>query len=82
MKKKEIIEGIVTRVDFPNKGVIETADGKCIVKNALPGQKVSCRVQKVRKNYAECALLEVLEDAPDAVSSPCKHTSLCHMLKS
>ncbi|MBQ7430161.1 MAG: 23S rRNA (uracil(1939)-C(5))-methyltransferase RlmD [Butyrivibrio sp.] len=77
MKKKEIIEGIVTRVDFPNKGVIETADGKCIVKNALPGQKVSCRVQKVRKNYAECALLEVLEDAPDAVSSPCKHFGKC-----
>ncbi|MCR4904286.1 MAG: 23S rRNA (uracil(1939)-C(5))-methyltransferase RlmD [Butyrivibrio sp.] len=77
MKKKEIIEGIVTRVDFPNKGVIETADGKCIVKNALPGQKVSCRVQKVRKNYAECAMLEVLEDAPDAVESPCPHFGKC-----
>ena len=77
MKKKEIIEGIVTRMDFPNKGVIETADGKCIVKNALPGQKVSCRVLKVRKNYAECALLDILEDAPDAVASPCKHFGKC-----
>ena len=36
MKKGQIIEGIVQRVDFPNKGIVESAEGICMVKNALP----------------------------------------------
>ena len=53
MKKGQIIEGIVQRVDFPNKGIVETEDGICVVKNALPGQRVQCAVNKVRKGKAE-----------------------------
>ena len=36
MKKGEILEGIVKRVDYPGKGVVETPEGICIVKNVLP----------------------------------------------
>ena len=78
MKKKELIEGVITRVDFPNKGIIELADGgRCIVKNALPGQKVAAMVQKVHKNKAEARLIKVLEEAPDAVASTCPHFGKC-----
>ena len=39
MKKGEIYEGIVERIDFPNKGIV-TVDGvRVTVKNALPGQR-------------------------------------------
>ena len=78
MKKKELIEGVITRVDFPNKGVIELLDGgRYIVKNALPGQKVAAMVQKVHKNKAEARLIKVLEEAPDAVASTCPHFGKC-----
>ena len=40
MKKGEILEGIITRVDFPNKGIVPTEEGTVIVKNGMPGQKV------------------------------------------
>ena len=73
MKKGEIYEGTVERIEFPNKGVVVIDGEKAIVKNALPGQKVSCMVQKVHKNKSEARLLEVLEEAPDAVKSPCPH---------
>ena len=33
MKKGEILEGIVTRVDYPGKGVVETPEGLSIVQN-------------------------------------------------
>ena len=49
MKKGQMIEGTVERIDFPNKGIVRTEDGVCVVKNALPGQKVKAGINKVRK---------------------------------
>ena len=40
LKKGQIIEGTVERIDFPNKGIVVTEEGSCMVKNALPGQKI------------------------------------------
>lgn len=77
MKKKDIIEGIVKRVEFPNKGIIETEDGKVVVKGVLPDQRVSVQIQKVRKDRAEGRLLEVLEEPADSNESPCIHFGKC-----
>ena len=64
MKKGEILEGIIERVDFPNKGIVPTEEGTVIVKNGMPGQKVRFMINKKRKNKAEGRLLEVLETSP------------------
>ena len=77
MKKGQIIEGIVQRVDFPNKGIVKTEDGICVVKNALPGQRVQCVVNKVRKGRAEGRLIQVLEPSPLECGSPCPHFGVC-----
>ena len=78
MKKGQIIEGIVQRMDFPNKGVVETQDGDiCIVKNALPGQKVRCSINKVRKGKAEGRLLDIIEPSLVETGSPCPHFGEC-----
>ena len=40
MKKGQIVEGIIERVDFPNKGILRAEDGtRVIVKNAIMGQE-------------------------------------------
>ncbi len=77
MKKGQVYEGIVERVDFPNKGIVVNEEGSCVVKNALPGQKVSFSVNKVRKGKAEGRLLEVVEKSPMEVESPCPHFGNC-----
>lgn len=77
MKKGQVIEGIVQRVDFPNKGIVESEEGTCVVKNALPGQKVQCAVNKVRKGKAEGRLLDVLAPSPLECGSPCPHFGIC-----
>ncbi len=77
MKKGQLIEGIVERVDFPNKGVVTCEEGSCVVKHVLPGQKVQCRIQKVRKGKAEGRLLEVLETSPLETGESCPHFGIC-----
>ena len=77
MKKKDVIEGIVKKVEFPNKGIVETAEGKVVVKGVLPDQKVLVQIQKVRKDKAEGRLMDVLEEPSDAVESPCIHFGKC-----
>lgn len=64
MKKGQIYEGVVERVEFPNKGIIRCEEETAVVKNVIPGQKVSFLVNKKRKGKAEGRLLEVLERRP------------------
>ena len=77
MKKGQVYEATVERVDFPNKGAAQTGEGTVIVKNSLPGQKVKISVSKVRKGKAEGRLLEVTEKSPLETGSPCSHFGLC-----
>lgn len=48
-----------------------------VVKNVLPGQKLSVRISKIRKGKGEGRLLEVLEKSPDEIPSPCPHFGSC-----
>lgn len=82
MKKGQILEGVVERVDFPNRGMVRVreedgAEAFCLVKNVLPGQKITFRVQKKRNGRAQGQLLEVLEKAENEVESPCPHFGSC-----
>ena len=77
MKKGEILEGTVERIEFPNKGIVVCEEGSCVVKNALSGQRVSFRVSKARKGKAEGRLLEVLEKSPLETGSPCSCFGVC-----
>ena len=73
MKKGQIYEGVVKRVDFPNKGVIEHEEGKVIVKNTMPGQKIRFAVSKIRSGKSEGNLKEVLERSPLEVRDKACH---------
>lgn len=64
MKKGQVYEGTVKRVDFPNKGLIEIDSDKVVVKNCMPGQKISFAVNKIRSGKSEGKLMEVLEKSP------------------
>ena len=79
MKKGQLIDGVIERVDFPNKGIIRTEDGRqVIVKNTIPGQKVSASINKIRKGKAEGRLLEVLEKSPlEGDKTGCVHAGEC-----
>lgn len=78
MKKGQIIEGKITKLDFPNKGILEIEEGKVTVKNTLPGQIVSCQINKARKGRYEARLLEVKESSPLETETPaCEKYGVC-----
>ena len=72
MKKGQIFEGVIERVDFPNKGIIyiREEDRYVTVKNGIPGQKVRFVINKFKRGNAEGRLLEVLEKSPLETRKP------------
>ena len=64
MKKGCICEGIIEKVEFPNRGKVTVEGETVIVKNGIPGQKVRFVINKKRGKRLEGRLLEVLEKSP------------------
>ena len=78
MRKGDVFEGKVLRMDFPNKGIIEAEGERIVVKNALPGQKIRRVLTKKRKGTCEGRLLAVLEPSPvEDGGQACPHSGLC-----
>lgn len=87
MKKGNIYEGIVKKVEFPNKAYVEVIEKDengneqktlTIVKGALPGQKIKFRAKKVRKDKSQGILLEVTEKSPLETAEPmCSRFGKC-----
>ena len=89
MKKGQIRTGVVRNVKFPNRAMVVleplegAADGEeiCEVKGALPGQKISVVITKVRKGKGEGRLKEILEKSPietvGVENGGCPHFNIC-----
>lgn len=67
-KRSDVITVDITGYAFGGKGVakMKTDQGEYVifVENSFPGQKVTARVAKKRKRFAEAKLLEVIERSP------------------
>ena len=89
MKKGQIVEGYIVKVDFPNKAVlrVEEAEGekekkgedkKVLINEGILGQKVRVSITKVRKDKCEGRLIEVLERADTETEKPrCPYFGEC-----
>ena len=79
MKRGQILQGKVTKVTFPNKGIMETAEGdKLRIKGVIPGQKVTARVKKSSHDKAEAMLISVDEPSElEMVKASCPHYGIC-----
>ena len=70
MKKGEIYEGLIEKVEYPNKGIVYVGEQKVTVKNGIPGQKIRFLIHKKRSGRAEGRILEVLESSPLETREP------------
>lgn len=79
MKKGQVYEGVITSVEFPNKGKVflPDEDKTVTVKNGIPGQKVKFSVSKIRKGKAEGKILEVLRPSELEMTPDCPHFGQC-----
>ena len=78
MKKGQIYEGVVQRVNFPNKGIVEYEGAKVVVKNCIPGQKINFAVNKIRSDKSEGSLINVIEKSElESREKFCKNFGNC-----
>ena len=76
-KKSDVIEIIIDKVDFPNRGR-GTFEGQTVkFKGGIKGQKISARVGKIRNGIIEAKVLEVLEKSPIETEDACSHFGIC-----
>ncbi len=81
MKKGDVLTGYVEKCEFPNKGRVmvkeEDVEAVVTVKNALPGQRISCVINKKKHGKAEGRLIEVVKPAECEIKAPCSHAGIC-----
>ncbi len=90
MKRGQIVEGIVTRVNFPNKGIVKVKESEgaieagapeyrdVAVKGVLPGQTVQVRIKKGGRGNCQGNLTEVVRAADNELHQPlCPHFGIC-----
>ena len=71
-EKGQILEGVIEKVEFPNKGLVYVVEERSnvLVKNGIPGQKIRFGINKFKHGRAEGRLLEVLERSPLETREP------------
>lgn len=77
MKKSDEFIGVVSRVDFPNKSVIEVEGEKVHIKNLIPGQTIKGAITKKRHGKYQGRLIEVLKKAPNEIEASCPVFGTC-----
>lgn len=74
VKKNELLQIRISDMAFGGVGIAkiptDKGDFTVFVQNAIPGQLVNARVEKAQKNWAEAALLDVIEKSDLEIEIP------------
>ena len=88
MNKGDLITLNIERYAFEGKGIaridselnpeISESDSFIVfVNGAYPGDKVSAKIKKIKKSYAEAVVDQILSPSPKRVQSRCKYFGTC-----
>ncbi|HBL5937568.1 TPA: 23S rRNA (uracil(1939)-C(5))-methyltransferase RlmD [Clostridioides difficile] len=77
VKKKDVIEFEVDKMEFGGTSLSQVGDRVIHMKGGISGQKVRAGVKKVRSKKAEVKMIELLENSPLETEETCKHFREC-----
>ncbi len=77
IRKNEVIEVTIESLAFGGLGVAHYDGFTLFIKRALPYQKVAARLTRIKKNYAEAKVVDVLEHSTAEVEPKCSHFGVC-----
>ncbi|HOP50851.1 MAG TPA: 23S rRNA (uracil(1939)-C(5))-methyltransferase RlmD [Ignavibacteriales bacterium] len=82
IKKKDVLELDIIDYSFGGKGIAKISiDGVnkfvVFVENAYPGEKVKAELKKIKKNYAEASLVEIIKPSEYRTEAICEHFGVC-----
>lgn len=88
MKKNDILELSITKYAFEGKGIARISKGNTdqspnednfvvFVNGAYPGDTVKAQIRKIKKNYAEAKIVEVITPSSERTIPKCKYFGTC-----
>ena len=77
IKKGQIIEVEISDIAFGGKGLVRINGMAVFVDQAVPGDQVTIRITRKKKNYAEARVMELLNASPDRIQPPCVYSGFC-----
>lgn len=77
MNRGQELELKITQTAYRAQGIAKHDNFVFFVPGTIPGQTVRARVKKLKKNYAECDLLEVLHKSDIEIDPPCPYFDSC-----
>jgi len=77
VKKKDIIEFEVDKMEFGGTSVSMYGNREIHMKGGITGQKVKAAVKRTRSGKADVKMLELLEKSPIETADTCKHFGEC-----
>jgi len=74
---RSIVEAVVEDVAFGGNGVARHEGKAVFIPFSIDGERVSARIVKEKKKFAEAALEKVIEPSPHRVEAPCRYFQRC-----
>jgi 23S rRNA (uracil1939-C5)-methyltransferase len=77
LKKKEIIDLKIEDLAYGGRGVARYEGKVFFVEDALPGDSVRISVTKIKPDYCEGRVIDLLEPSFHRLDPPCRHFDIC-----
>jgi 23S rRNA (uracil1939-C5)-methyltransferase len=77
IKKGQVFQVEISDIAFGGKGLVRINGMAVFVDQAVPGDQVSIRITRKKKNYAEARVIELLKTSPDRIRPPCVYSGFC-----
>lgn len=77
LRKGQIIELVVESLAFGGRGIGSFEGMRIFVDGVMAGDKVRASLRKIKKNFAEANLVEIVEPSAQRVKPKCGHSGVC-----
>ncbi len=76
-KKGDIIEIDIHAMAFGGAGIGKFNNITVFVEKTMPGDKVKASLEKIKSNFMEAKLVEIVKESQDRITAPCKYFGVC-----
>jgi len=76
-RKGDIIELAIEKMAYGGRGLGHLDGLVVFVQGGVPGDRISARIFKKKRDYAEAGMVELLSASPERVAAPCPYFGYC-----
>jgi 23S rRNA (uracil1939-C5)-methyltransferase len=77
LKKGELISTEITKIAFGGAGIGHHEERVVFVENTVPGDKITAKLSRIKPNFLEARLEELIEPSKLRIQPKCKHFNEC-----